>query len=59
VGQNLGAILAIEDLGDPPRRVRRVLVYRVEDGKLRECWLYDEDQRFVDQLWSNDPAGDY
>jgi len=59
VGQNLGAILAIEDLGDPPRRVRRVLVYRVEDGKLRECWLYDEDQRFVDQLWSSDPAGDY
>ena len=59
MGQNLGAILAIEDLGDPPRRVRRVLVYRVEDGKLRECWLYDEDQRFVDQLWSNDPAGDY
>ena len=59
VGESLGAILAIEDLGDPPRRVRRVLVYRVEDGKLRECWLYDEDQRFVDQLWSNDPAVDY
>lgn len=59
VGESLGAILAIEDLGDPPRRVRRVLVYRVEDGKLRECWLYDEDQRFVDQLWSTDPAGDY
>jgi hypothetical protein len=58
VGESLGAILAIEDLGDPPRRVRRVLVYRVEDGKLRECWLYDEDQRFVDQLWSNDPAVD-
>ncbi len=52
VGAQLGAILAIEDLGDPPRRVRRVLVYRVQDGRLRECWLYDEDQRFVDALWS-------
>ena len=52
VGDDLGAILAVEELGDPPRRVRRVLVYRVHDGQLRECWLYDEDQRFVDALWS-------
>lgn len=57
VGESFGAILAVEDLGDPPRRVRRVLVYRVEDGKLRECWLYDEDQRFVDELWSTEPEG--
>jgi len=56
VGENFGALLAIEDLGEPPRRVRRVLLYRVEDGKLRECWLYDEDQRFVDKLWSADPS---
>jgi ketosteroid isomerase-like protein len=55
VGEHLGALLAIEDLGEPPRRVRRVLLYRVEDGKLRECWLYDEDQRFIDELWSTDP----
>jgi len=55
VGENFGALLAIEDLGDPPRRVRRVLLYRVEDGKLRECWLYDEDQRFIDGLWSTEP----
>jgi hypothetical protein len=52
VGDALGAILAVEELGDPPRRVRRVLLYRVEDGQLRECWLYDEDQRFIDALWS-------
>lgn len=55
VGENLGALLAIEEIGDPPRRVRRVLLYRVQDGKLRECWLYDEDQRFIDELWSTDP----
>ena len=53
VGDALGAILAVEELGDPPRRVRRVLLYRVQDGQLRECWLYDEDQRFVDALWSS------
>jgi uncharacterized protein len=52
VGSHLGALLAIEELGDPPRRMRRVLVYRVEDRRLRECWLYDEDQRYVDLLWS-------
>jgi hypothetical protein len=57
VGENFGALLAIEDLGEPARRVRRVLLYRVEDGKLRECWLYDEDQRFVDELWSTEPSG--
>ena len=53
VGDALGAILAVEELGDPPQRVRRVLVYRVLDGQLRECWLYDEDQRFIDALWSS------
>ncbi len=53
VGDALGAIIAVEDLGDPPRRVRRVLLYRVQDGQLRECRLYDEDQRFVDALWSS------
>ena len=56
VGDNFGALIAIEDLGEPPRRVRRVLLYRVEDGKLRECWLYDEDQRFIDKLWSSEPG---
>lgn len=55
VGESLGALVAIEDLGDPPRRVRRVLLYRVQDGKLRECWLFDEDQRFIDELWSEKP----
>ncbi len=52
VGDSLGALIAIEDLGDPPQRVRRVLLYRVQDEKLRECWLFDENQRFVDKLWS-------
>ena len=54
VGESLGALIAVEDLGDPPRRVRRILLYRVQDEKLRECWLFDEDQRFIDQLWSKE-----
>ena len=54
VGESLGALIAVEDLGNPPRRVRRVLLYRVEDEKLRECWLVDEDQRFIDELWSQE-----
>ena len=54
VGESLGALIAVEDLGDPPRRVRRILLYHVQDEKLRECWLFDEDQRFVDQLWSKE-----
>ena len=47
-------LIAVEDLGDPAKRVRRVLLYRVQDEKLRECWLFDEDQRFIDQMWSKE-----
>jgi ketosteroid isomerase-like protein len=52
VGESSGALIAVEDLGDPAQRVRRVLLYRVQDEKLRECWLFDENQRFIDALWS-------
>ena len=52
-GHHRGLIIAIEELGDPPVRCRRLLLYRVEDGLLRECWLYDEDQAFIDGLWSS------
>jgi len=52
VGESLGALIAVEDLGDPAQRVRRVLLYRVQDEKLRECWLFDENQRCIDALWS-------
>jgi hypothetical protein len=54
VGESLGALIAVEDLGDPPRRVKRVLLYRVQDEKLRECWLFDEDQRFIDSMCSKE-----
>lgn len=54
VGESLGALIAVEELGDSNKRVRRVLLYRVQDEKLRECWLFDEDQRFIDAMWSNE-----
>lgn len=53
-GRELGAIVAIERVGTSGETtdIRRVLLYRVRDGQLVECWLYDEDQRLVDRLWS-------
>ena len=54
VGDSLGALIAVEELGDPAKRVRRVLSYRVQDEKLRECCLFDEDQRFIDSMWSKE-----
>jgi uncharacterized protein len=30
--------------------LERVLIYRIEDDKLRECWLYDADQQLMDRL---------
>lgn len=32
------------------REVERVFVYRIENGSMRECWLYDSDQALIDRL---------
>jgi hypothetical protein len=32
--------------------VRRGFVYHIRDGKLAECWAYDDDQRAVDKFWA-------
>lgn len=39
-------------LGGVERQVERALVYRVEDGLLAECWVYDQDQRLIDAALS-------
>lgn len=54
-GETFGAIVAREGVGhgDDVRVIRRVFLYRVRDGKLSECWLYDEDQRAIDELWGS------
>ena len=56
VGSQFGALVAVERLGPERREVRRVLLYRVADDRLAECWLYDSDQPFIDALWSQ-PSG--
>jgi uncharacterized protein len=30
--------------------LNRLLVYHVRDGELVECWIYDADQRLVDEF---------
>ncbi len=55
-GDRFAAIVAREGVGDPVRMVRRLFVYTVREGKLAECWLYDEDQRLIDRLWSTPPT---
>ncbi|MEO8458121.1 MAG: nuclear transport factor 2 family protein [Chloroflexota bacterium] len=53
-GPGHGAILVNEHWSKDGRELdlRRVIVYHLRDGKLSECWVYDEDQRAVDEFWS-------
>lgn len=48
-GEERGAIIARERWGGDAEAaiVERVLVYAVQDGKLRNCWLFDADQKTV------------
>ena len=40
----------LRDPGESPVDLKRVLEYRVADGKLRECWIYESDQAAIDHL---------
>lgn len=53
-GPGHGAILAREHWTSGGRDfdVERVLVFHLRDEKLVECWVYDADQRAVDEFWS-------
>ena len=53
-GPGHGAILGREHWSRDGREldVERVLVFHLRDGKLSECWVYDDDQRAVDEFWS-------
>ena len=58
-GSTFAALVVREGVGrDPQRVVRRLFVYAVRDDKLSECWLYDEDQRFIDTLWNTPTPGE-
>jgi ketosteroid isomerase-like protein len=47
-------VMAREKFGREGKQLEanRIFVYRVRDGKLSECWVYDEDQRAVDEFWN-------
>jgi len=49
-GSHFGLIVAVErfERGGSSVEIERMLRYGVRDGKLAECWIYDEDQRLVD-----------
>ena len=53
-GRRYGLIVAIERFERDGRTVEieRMLRYVVRDGKLAECWIYDEDQRLVDEYFT-------
>ncbi|ATA55072.1 ketosteroid isomerase [Variovorax boronicumulans] len=54
-GEHFGLIVAVEQFEHQGRPVEleRQLRYAVKDGKLSECWIYDEDQRWVDEVLSS------
>ena len=49
-GPERGAVIAREAIGPHAVEIERVLVYTVKDGLLHECWVYDQDQRLIDEL---------
>jgi len=53
-GAHFGLIVAVErfERDGASVEIERMLRYRVHDGKLAECWIYDEDQRLVDEYWA-------
>ncbi|WP_159276677.1 nuclear transport factor 2 family protein [Variovorax boronicumulans] len=57
-GEHFGLIVAVEQFEHQGRPVEleRQLRYAVKDGRLSECWIYDEDQRWVDEVLSSPAA---
>lgn len=53
-GEQFGLIVAVErfERDGGSATLERPLRYRIRDGKLSECWIYDEDQRLVDDYWA-------
>jgi uncharacterized protein len=53
-GEHFGLIIAVErfERNGTTVEIERLLRYGVRDGKLVECWVYDEDQRAVDEHWA-------
>jgi uncharacterized protein len=54
VGEHFGVIVAVEcfERNGESVEIERLLRYTVRDDKVDECWVYDEDQRLVDEYLS-------
>jgi uncharacterized protein len=54
VGERFGLIIAVErfEKQGASVQIERMLRYQVREGKLSECWIYDADQRLVDEYWA-------
>jgi uncharacterized protein len=53
-GERFGLIVAVErfEHNGAAVEIERAFRFSVRDGKLAECWVYDEDQRLVDEHWA-------
>src|SRR5262245_36064250 len=51
-GRRRGAVIAREAFQRDglTAELDRIFVYTVQDGKLRECWVYDSDQELIDRF---------
>jgi hypothetical protein len=51
-GPDRGTIIARMRMGAEGREIEvdRVMVYTVEDGLLRDCWQFNQDERLIDEL---------
>jgi uncharacterized protein len=58
-GPERGAIIARESFGLDDARIEtdRVLVFTVEDDRLRECWVYDADPALLDRYFASPSDG--
>jgi uncharacterized protein len=55
VGEQYGIVVAVEtfERNGSTVKVERLLKYKVRDGKLAECWVYDENQGLIDKYLAN------
>jgi uncharacterized protein len=51
-GRDLGSVIVRESFngGNGAIEVERLLVFRIEKGLLRECWVYDQNPAAIDQI---------
>lgn len=49
-GDVRGGLLVREAVGPDGAEVERLFVYSARDGKLDECWAYDDRQALIDEL---------